>query len=279
MPHAIVIETVTENPVYLSRVPGNHLQAAFLNLIREVDTMLSSELHDGNVLRTYALGWVPQGRMQSTYEDYDLKSYNPMLRIACIDDRIYPVLMQWALNANGKRLSLHVGGENCIVKRITVTNDGKNSWAGYLNLDELAARASNTETKITFQFASPVAFGQGKREEFLPQPSFVFGSLMQRCLAAFSDKWTYTNLKEDFLNMIHEHIVIVQPYELRSAIVNLGENIKQTGSIGRATYRIINKPDPSFIHFINMFSDAAFFTGVGKRTSRGCGMIRRIYAR
>ncbi|MCS6805415.1 MAG: CRISPR system precrRNA processing endoribonuclease RAMP protein Cas6, partial [Blastocatellia bacterium] len=68
-------------------------------------------------------------------------------------------------------------------------------------------------------------------------------------------------------------------FQLRSAIMNVGGGRRITGFVGQATYRITGSPVLSFVYAVNLLADAAFFMGLGKKTSFGCGTVRRIIER
>jgi CRISPR/Cas system endoribonuclease Cas6 (RAMP superfamily) len=81
---------------------------------------------------------------------------------------------------------------------------------------------------------------------------------------------------EDFLKYVEDHIVLEHPFEFRSAVVRREGDFYLTGFVGRANYRIISRPGGAFVHNINLLANLAFFSGLGAKTSRGCGMVRRL---
>lgn len=275
MPHAIVIQCVPHEPLFVAAWHGSQLQAAFLDLLRSVNPQLAVELHDGNMLRNYAISllqprwWEPRGSGQS--QTRELK-----LRLACLDDRIYPALAQWTSASFGQGLTIRLGPTHCEVARMLASNASGEQWAGYASFDQLAEIASAQETFIRMEFAAPTAFGQGDREEAAPMPRHIFGSLFRRWNAACPSKLkidAYSS--EEFLRLVEDNVVLAHPFAFRSAIADLGDKLKLTGFVGHSTYRIRGKPDSTFIRLINLLADAAFFTGLGKKTSRGCGTVRR----
>jgi CRISPR-associated endoribonuclease Cas6 len=254
---------------------GTQLQATFLDLLRSINPQLAAELHDGNVLRNYAVSLLqprwrgPRGSSQSQMQELKL-------RVACLDDRIYSALAQWANASLGGDLTIRFGQAHCEVARILASNAGGELWAGYASFGELAERASDQETVIRLEFATPTTFSQGDREEAVPLPRHVFGALLRRWNSACPSKLqidTYSS--DDFLRRVEDNVVLAHPFEFRSAIADLGDQLKLTGFVGQATYRIRRKPDSAFVRSINLLADVAFFTGLGKKTSRGCGAVRR----
>lgn len=268
MPHAIVIQCVPREPLLTGVPNGAQLQAALLDLLRGVNPELAAELHDGNTLRNYAVSLLRHARAERGQE---LK-----LRVACLDDRIYPALAQWANASLAQGLTIRFGQTQCAVARALASNASGEAWAGYATFDELAEQASAQEAVIRLEFATPTAFGQGDREEALPLPRHVFGALLRRWNAACPHPLQIAaDDTSEFLHRVEENIVLTHPFEFRSAIAELGDQLKLTGFVGQAAYRIRRKADAEFVRFINLLADAAFFTGLGKKTSRGCGAVRR----
>ena len=275
MPHAIVIQCVPREPLLAAALHGAQLQAAFLDLLRSINPQLAAELHDGNVLRNYAVSLL-QPRWWDSRDSGQSQMRELKLRVACLDDRIYPALAQWASASLGGDLTIRLGQAHCEVARMLASNASGEPWAGYASFDELAERASEQETAVSLEFAAPTAFGQGDREEAMPLPRHVFGALFRRWNAACPGKLQIDAYSSDeFLHRVEDNVVLAHPFEIRSAIADLGVQLKLTGFVGHATYRIRRKPSSAFVRFVNLLADAAFFTGLGKKTSRGCGAVRR----
>jgi len=275
MPHAIVIQCIPREPLLAAALHGAQLQAAFLDLLRSINPQLATELHDGNVLRNYAVSLLQPRWWDS--RDSGLSQVRELkLRVACLDDRIYPVLAQWASTSLKSDLAIRLGQAHCEVARILASNASGEAWAGQASFGELAERAPDQDMVIRMEFATPTTFGQGDREEAMPLPRHVFGALLRRWNVACPRKLQIDACSSDeFLRRVEDNVVLAHPFEFRSAIADLGGQLKLTGFVGHATYRIRRKPDSAFVRFVNLLADAAFFTGLGKKTSRGCGSVRR----
>jgi CRISPR-associated endoribonuclease Cas6 len=270
MPHAIVIQCIPRESLLPAAPNGAQLQAALLELLRGVNPQLAAELHDGNVLRNYAVSLL----RDSSSKQRQAQQFK--LRVACLDDRIYPALSQWASMSAEQGLTIRLGQAQCEVTRVMASNASGEPWAGYASFDGLAKYATDPELVIRLEFATPTAFGQGDREEALPLPRHVFGSLLRRWNAACPVRLQIAaNNTDGFLRCVEESIVLTHPFELRSALADLGDQLKLTGFVGYAAYRIRRKPDLAFVQSINLLANAAFFTGLGKKTSRGCGAVRK----
>jgi CRISPR-associated endoribonuclease Cas6 len=274
MPHAIVIQCVPREPLPADAPNGAQLHAAFLHLLRSRNPQLAAELHDGNVLRNYAVSFLRAWR--NVGGDNHRQVSEMKLRVACLDDRIYPVLSQWANASLEQGLIFRLGQVQWEMTRMMASNMGGEPWAGHASFEELAGRASEQQTIIRIEFTTPTVFSQGDREEAAPLPRHVFGALFRRWNASCPGKLQMeAENADEFLRRIEESVVLSHPFEFCSAIADLGDQLKLTGFVGYATYRIRRKTDPAFVRLINLLADAAFFTGLGKKTSRGCGTARR----
>lgn len=276
MPHAIVFHCFTQTPVDTAFLRGEKFQAAFLDLVSQIHPELATDLHRGDSLRGYSIGVV----WPRLHEDRSRGVQELKLRVACLDDRIYPAIAQWALAANNVA-RLRLGRAEFEVARVLVTPESGEPWAGYASVEELIAGASDRETTVRLEFASPTSFRQGGRDEPLPLPRHVFGGLARRWNQSFGDRLKFpiesdVRSSEDFLKYVEDHIVLEHPFEFCSAVIRREGDFYLTGFVGRANYRIISRPDAAFVHDINLLANLAFFSGLGAKTSRGCGMVRRL---
>lgn len=280
MPYSVVLNLLPHQPFSPSEMTGARLQAMILQLIGQVDPVLATELHDGNALRQYAIGVIRPKLFLSRRHEQPAPVRELTVRIASLDDRIYPAITAWALSVNENSPQLRLGRADLQVTRLLVTSHSGEPWAGYATFDQLTGRASNQATLIELEFATPTCFSQGARDEPLPLPRHVFGGLARRWNAAFADRLQIPieppRETGGFLSLVEQHVVLVHPFQFRSAIVDVGSGRRITGFIGQATYRITGSPILSFVYAINLLAEAAFFMGLGKKTSYGCGTVRRL---
>lgn len=286
MPYAIVLNLLPYQPFNPSEVTGERLQAMVLQLISQVDAELATELHDGNELRQYAIAVIRPKLFLSRRREPPAPVRELAVRIASLDDRVYPAIAAWGLRLSERPAQLKLGRAELQVARILVTSQSGEPWAGYATFDQLLQQASDRATLIQLEFATPVCFRQGPLDEPVPLPRHVFGSLARRWNAAFQDQLPLpleipgeADSPDGLLKWIDEHLVLTHPFDFRSGVLDEGGGRKITGFVGRATYRIIGNPGPAFVYVINLLADAAFFMGLGKKTSRGCGLVRRMMDR
>lgn len=267
MPYAIMLTAYADNNQSLYSINGAQLQASFLNLIHQIEPGLSQVLHDGSVLRPYSLSLFQP--------NLGVECHKPMkkvvVRIACLEDKIYPALLKMALNTK-QNSYLQFNGVNFQISHLATTDERSFSWVGFTSYQDLLAKAESSQKQnfISLDFASPTVFRQGEKDIPVPMPEYVFGGLARRWNAI-------ANIPElvptDILDAFAECVTINQ-FRGETITVDIGDKLKKTGVTGEFTYRIIN---PKVAFWCHLLAEVAFFSGLGAKTSRGLGCVRKIY--
>jgi len=229
MPYSIVLNLLPHQPFNPSEVTGERLQAMVLQLIGQVDAELAAELHDGNALRQYAIAVIRPKLFLPRRREPPALVRELTVRIASLDDRVYPAIAAWGLRISERPTQLKLGRVDLQVTRILVTSQSGEPWAGYATFDQLLQRASDRVALIQLEFATPVCFRQGPLDEPVPLPRHVFGGLARRWNAAFHDQLPLplgipgeADSPEGFLRWIDQHLVLTHPFEFRSGVLDEG---------------------------------------------------------
>ena len=123
---------------------------------------------------------------------------------------------------------------------------------------------------IRIEFATPTVFTQGTRGDTpMPMPEYVFGGLARRWNSTVP---TQLVIPDNFQKEVYDNVT-VSSFHGQTATVDIGDRLKKTGFVGQVSYRIHN---PSIAIYCHLLAEAGFFTGVGAKTSRGMGCIRRL---
>jgi CRISPR-associated endoribonuclease Cas6 len=51
---------------------------------------------------------------------------------------------------------------------------------------------------------------------------------------------------------------------------------KLIGCVGEVNYRILGEASPELVKHVNVLADFALYSGVGRKTPMGMGMLRRL---
>lgn len=267
MPYAVTISAYAHGPTIHS-INGSQLQGAFLDVVRRADRVLSAELHTGDALRPYALSLLFPRLGQERHKPITQIT----LRVACLDDRIYPVLLQMALEPAWKAI-LRIGATEFSLARLDTTSEPHPAWVGFATVEDLLRRAEQaaaTTNLIELEFVTPTVFAQGERGDVpFPMPEFVFGGLARRWNsmpdAPFQVSASFQEDVEKYVALAH--------FQGETSTVNIGDNLKKTGFVGRVAFRI-RKPELALT--CHLLAETAFFTGLGAKTSRGLGCVRKM---
>ena len=86
-------------------------------------------------------------------------------------------------------------------------------------------------------------------------------------------RWkTYSNI--EIIETINEAI-FPSFFDIRTEII-AEQRSKFIGCIGNITYRILTDVEPIIIKQINALADFAIYSGIGRKTPMGMGMVRRL---
>jgi len=302
MPHSLVLNLVPASPIPPGFTTGKHLHALFLSLVSSVDEAMGNQLHANEGNKAFTLsplqvvgdrGQGAENRVQGrvdrplsatahltplTYHyAHPIPPSTPCWwRISLLDDRLFGQLSQLWLNLNPNQ-PWHLGPADLHITSILGTPQSPQPWANFCNYPQLYEQASDHDRKLTLQFYTPTAFRQGKYDSALPTPASVFGSLLRR--------WNYYSDLEfsaDIIDVLQAsafdiHTEIVQ--DPRSQFHHTGAKVNVAnrfmGCVGKVTYQMFGNVESSTIKKLNTLADFALYSGVGRKTPMGMGMVRR----
>ena len=132
-------------------------------------------------------------------------------------------------------------------------------------LSQLHEQASEIDRLIHFSFCTPLSFRQGQYDSALPTRDSIFTSLANRW-HKFSGIELSANLTE---------IIFPNFFNIRTEII-ADSRSKFIGCVGDMSYRILGDVEPGTIKQINTLADFAFYSGIGRKTPMGMGMVRRM---
>ncbi len=293
MPYSIVLKIFPKSEFNLREATGARLQGMFLELMRQVDPELATELHDRpdldepTALRHYAVSplFIDKGvervrnRTSSNHKVLTSGGTLYWLHLAALDDRVYPALLSYLLGLRGVKKEgespfpvLIIDKTQFQIVEVLASGFSRHPWAGYSEVEDLIIRASTDERMITFEFKSPTVFERLNRQIPLPEPRLVWKSLADRWNDAFGA--TYP-ISPEFVDAVENHLVVVC-YHIHTQPFRQDSEITLTGFVGQVTFRIIGPVSPEFIKITNLLADFALFSGIGKKTTRGMGTARRV---
>jgi CRISPR-associated endoribonuclease Cas6 len=279
MPYSLVLNLLPQSPIPPGYLSGKHLHALFLTLVSSVDWELGERLHEQKTEKAFTLSplQVSQPRQTGSIKgrDYTLQWQHKQAipagtpcwwRISLLDDALFGNLTQLWLNLNPAH-PWHLGPADLKITTIIGSRQSTQPWANFCTYQQLYDQASDSDRQISFTFCTPTTFRQRDHDSALPTRDSVFNSLIKR--------WNnYSNIE------ISETIVpAIFPsyFDIRTEIVT-EQRSKFIGCIGNISYKILTDIEPTLIKQINALADFALYSGIGRKTPMGMGMVRRLFS-
>jgi CRISPR-associated endoribonuclease Cas6 len=276
-----------KTPIYPEYLTGRHIHALFLTLVSSVDKELGDRLHGEKANKGFGLSPIqlavsydrnlnkPQLKKANSqqlkakslsWHHQEISPSTPCWwRISLLDEVLFSKLTGLWLNLNPDR-AFHLGSANLYITSILGTPQSSQPWSNFATYQQIFDRASETERNITFHLATPTAFRQGKYDSPLPTRDNVFKSLC--------DRWnTYSEIP-----ISPEIIEYIFPsrFEIKTEVVKNYDTHSFIGCVGEIGYRILGDASPETIKQINALADFAMFAGIGRKTTMGMGIARRV---
>ena len=274
MPHSLVLNIHPQSPIPPQYLTGRHLHALFLTLVSAADRELGDYLHQQSNDKAFTLSPLQVSgknkiypRMSSLRWQYK-KPIPPgsscWWRISLLDDTLFGRLTKLWLNLNPDR-PWHLGPADLHITSILGTPDKNQPWANFCPYSTLYEKASEAHRKIALNICTPVTFREGKFDTALPNPKKVFQSLINRW-----NKYSGLEMAESLHSLIFPSF-----FKIETKVVQ-DDRSKFIGCIGEISYQILPEVEPEQIKQINALADFALYAGVGRKTTMGMGMVRRV---
>jgi CRISPR-associated endoribonuclease Cas6 len=266
MPHSLVLNLLPRSPIPASHLSGRHLHALFLDLVRSQSPALSETLHKQTTEKAFTLSALQtqsRNSMLQFQHERAIASGTPCWwRISLLDEALFGQLAHLWLTLSLKQ-PWHLGAAELSVTSVLGTV-GSHPWAGFCSYRQLYEQASESDRQIKFQFCTPTTFRLTKYDSALPTKELVFQSLLRRW-----NQYSGTPFSEAILEPIFPSY-----FDIRTEIV-MDSRSKLIGCVGEVTFAILGDVEPETIRQINALADFALYSGVGRKTPMGMGMVRR----
>ncbi|AGY58209.1 CRISPR-associated endoribonuclease Cas6 [Gloeobacter kilaueensis] len=272
MPYSLVVNLLPREPIQPGYLEGRHLHALFLSMVNAVAPDLATHLHSDTRDKAFALS-----PLQTRSPDEALQTFHTRpipagtscwWRIGLLDEALFSQLTQLWLNLN-PRHAWHLGAANLEIASILATAQSPQPWANSQTYSALFESASAEERYLSLRFCTPTCFRQNDYDTALPTAELVFGSLLKRW-----QKYSPIAIPWEVIELVRRQV-----FPCRFAVETrrvADQRSKFIGCIGTITYEILGQVSPDLIRQINALADFALYAGVGRKTTMGMGMARRI---
>ncbi|WP_445628413.1 CRISPR-associated endoribonuclease Cas6 [Nostoc sp. DSM 114167] len=277
MPHSLVLNLLPQSPIPPQYLTGRHLHALFLTLVSSVDKELGDRLHDSTADKAFTLsplqtnspllkGGKGGSKLQYSHQQPIPAGTPCWWRISLLDDTLFSKLTQLWLNLNPNR-PWHLGPADLYITSIQGTPQSIQPWANASTYAQLYEEASERNSSINLSFSTPTAFRQGQYDTTLPTRESVFNSLLSRWNKYSGIEFPQIAIESIFPSFVNIHTEILT--DSRSKFI---------GIIGEVNYKILGQIEPIQIKQLNALADFALYAGIGRKTTMGMGMTRRLYS-
>jgi len=272
MPHSLILNLLPLAPIPPGYLTGRHLHALFLTLVSTADKKLGDYLHDSTKEKAFTLSSL-QTKKYHSQKHYPLQwEHNQAIpahtpcwwRITLLDDTLFGKLTDLWLNLNPDS-PWHLGPADLHITGILGTPQLNQPWANACTYSQLYQQASETNRILAFSFATPTAFRQGAYDSVIPTRECVFNSLLSRW-----NKYSGVEMPNISIESLFASFVNIKTEILADS------RSKFIGIVGEVTYRILGDVEPLTIKQINALADFSLYCGLGRKTTMGMGITRRI---
>jgi CRISPR-associated endoribonuclease Cas6 len=272
MPTACIFTLRPAATTTVSPTISRAAHAAVLELINVADATLAARVHADEHVKPLTVA--PLGELAGRGQPVAVSPAHAYdLRVTLLASALEALAERWT-PATVPLIPLE--GSAWHVERVTA-DERAHPWAGRVTFEALLAAALREAAREmigrwTLEFITPVTFRQLKRNQPLPLPELVFGSLL--------DRWNALAplpLSDEVRQFIHQALVVSR-FELRSAVTPTKGGALQIGAVGRCTYTATSR-DRYGLACVEALARFSFYSGVGAGTARGFGQARLLPAR
>ena len=286
MPHSLVLNLLPTSPIAPGYLTGKHLHALFLTLVSSVDQKLGDRLHEQQKEKAFTLSPLQTSSLSSNQspktQNLKLKTQNSFnflqyqhsqpipaatpcwWRVSLLDDSLFSHLTPLWLNLNPSQ-PWHLGSANLQITSILGTAQSTQPWANFSPYAQLYNQASDMTRQLSFTLCTPATFRQGKYDSALPTRDCVFNSLLSRW-----NRYSDIPFSETLIEYLFPSF-----FDIRTELITHPEG-KWAGCMGNISYRILGDADAIAIKQLNTLADFAMYSGIGRKTPMGMGMVKRI---
>lgn len=268
MPHSLVLNLVPGSPIYPQFLTGRHVHALFLEIVSSIDKPLADRLHEQKTDKAFTLSPLQVGdRIRWQYDRPVKPGMSCWWRITLLDDLLFGHLTKLWLNLNPQK-AWHLGSADLVIVSVLGTPQSMQPWANFASYGQLYEQASEERRIADLTFYTPTSFRQGEVDNPIPDVDRVFRSLLR--------KWNqYSDV--EFSDQLVQSIV-PSYVNIQSAIAPDSRS-QFVGCVGEMSFKLMGKVEPTIVKQFNALADFALFSGVGRKTPMGMGMVRRVYDR
>lgn len=247
-----------------SNVPtasGQHVRAAFYDLVRDTDEALAGRLHDDSGPAAFSLSPI-SGRISWRTRQPSHAGSPCSLRICTLTDPLFQAVATSLARKVTASEGIRIGQALFTLENYDFL--GPNGAPGLSTYEQLLA--SEPLAEFRFVFRTPTAFKQGRTSMPLPIPRLMFQSYLSRWNGFAPPECA---IDEDLPEVV-ERSVMIKNHDIASRLLDM-KNMKMVGFIGSCTLGVDSGLSELQIRQITALAHFAQFAGTGAKTTVGMG--------
>ena len=270
MPHSLILNLQPRSLIPSGYLTGKHLHALFLTVVSSIDQELGDRLHAQKTDKAFTLS--PLQVSDRTRRDPTLSwEYKQAIapgtpcwwRVSLLDDALFGHLTPLWLNLNPVH-AWHLGPADLHITSILGTAQSAQPWANFSSYAQIYEQASDSR-QLALSLCTPTTFRQGKYDSALPTRECVFHSLLSRW-----NRYSGIPFPETLVEFLFSSF-----FDIRTELVNHPDG-KWAGCVGSVSFRVLGEIDAIALKQLNALADFALYAGIGRKTTMGMGMARRL---
>lgn len=257
------IEALTDG--HLPQSHGRLLHAAFLNAVRNINPLLSENLHNSNI-KGFALRHLIMRKKLNSNRYFIQKGERAFLCVSGVEEDFIRTTLEM------EQTLLYIADISFIIKKV-YSSQKQSDMAGITSLEYLYEGVMQLPVmrNLTLQFLSPTLFKVGNSDYVAADPKLIFGSLAERWNA-------FSNVFKIDAEEIKQLALVLNPVNWHGETrrYNITPSRSVTGFVGKFTYDLIDVPEEKRYIFI-LLAEFGKFMGVGRLTAQCLGSIKISY--
>lgn len=288
---SLILSLHPRKPGYISPGAGNQVQAAFLDMVRQGDPVLSERLHVPNQRRPYTVGLLQGFKHLTPAQLEEIRTKQQLvpvtpeqtywLRITMLDAAVFGTFARYLIT-NARTVTVRLGNVDFSVSHLLSMPENDSltqAWVAYTSFADLC-RMQSAQKLYDFEFVTPTAFSMGQKSwgkllRIFPEPTAVFDSLARQwnLFAPPSLRMEAHGITSDaFTDWCEEHLIITR-YTLATSYLP-SSKFGQPGFQGTVTYEVKGPRTTAEAQWISPLARFALFAGIGYKTTMGMGQVR-----
>jgi CRISPR-associated endoribonuclease Cas6 len=288
---ALIIHLRAPRPMHIYNHMGRAVFQSGLEILNVYNPALGADVHDEDAEKPFTASGLMRG---DTVHFGDLEAGDACwLRFTALSAATVAALDTYRMTtaaclSDGQTVYIEI---DRVLWEVTAVAWDDARLPGLNSYQQLIERHRETppESSHTLTFRSATTFRSNGLITPLPRPDLVFGSLLNRWIAFTAHR--LRDLPDDQLMQFLTHHLNIGSYQTETAHYKGKHGVTEVGFTGTVTFDVLrasehlHKREPEIeralrrdyiwcARTVNLLADFAYYSGVGRKTTNGMGMVR-----